>query len=206
MAGSPWSLKFRAPRFSLRSGHPDFRFSFQWPWKMERRGREEGLINKFRAPFDKKNVLLKNVSKTSTFSILHTDAHDRLDDISTHHKPHFTSSHKCFQAFSQHAAIHRGAFRHGAHGEPKLRRQEHRDHAGFAAIDNEAVVAEAALGRRHGVATSGDRVRLVCVSCPFAFLGVGPWLSRGARSCRSVHRGSWALLTLHRRCTSWSLA
>ena len=27
--------------------------------------------------------------ETSTFSILHTDAHDRLDDISIHHKPHF---------------------------------------------------------------------------------------------------------------------
>ena len=49
---------------------------------------------------------------------MHTDVHDRLDDISTHHKPHFPQDPKCFQAFSQqHGAIHRGAFRHGAHGD-----------------------------------------------------------------------------------------
>ena len=35
---------------------------------------------------------------------------------------------------------------------PRLRRQENRDHTGLTAIDDEAVVAEAALGRRHGVA------------------------------------------------------
>ena len=69
----------------------------------------------------------------------------------------YTTSHislksQVFQAFSQHVAIHRGAFRHGAHGDPRLRRQEDRDHAGLAAIDNEAVVTEAALGRRHCVA------------------------------------------------------
>ena len=37
-------------------------------------------------------------------------------------------------------------------GDPRLRRQEHRDHAGLAAIDNEVVITEVALGRRHGVA------------------------------------------------------
>ena len=86
----------------------------------------------------------------------------------------FPSNHKCFQAFSQHGAIHRGAFRHGAHGEPRLRRQEDRGGAWCAAIDNEAVVAEATLGRRHGVAQhqatascGGWCVCLVCrVICP----------------------------------------
>ena len=43
------------------------------------------------------------------------------------------------QAFSHHGVIRRGAFRHGAHGDPRLWRQEDRDHAGLAAIDNEAV-------------------------------------------------------------------
>ena len=55
----------------------------------------------------------------------------------------FTSNHKFFQAFSQQGAIQRGAFRHGAHGDPRLRRQENLDHAGLATIDNEAVLASA---------------------------------------------------------------
>ena len=73
--------------------------------------------------------------KSAHSSISHTDAHDRLDDISTHHKPPFSSNHKCFQAFSQHG----GAFRHGLHGDPRLRRQDNSGRAELAAIDNEAV-------------------------------------------------------------------
>ena len=56
--------------------------------------------------------------KSAHFSMLHTDAQDRLGDRSMHHKP---SKHKCFPAFSQHGAIRRGAFRLGAHGDPRLR-------------------------------------------------------------------------------------
>ena len=75
------------------------------------------------------------------------------DDISTHHKPHFPEDPKCFQAFSQqHGAIHRGAFRHGAHGDARVRQQENRGGAWCAGGDNEALAAEAALGRRQGVA------------------------------------------------------
>ena len=42
---------------------------------------------KIQAPFDQKCPLFLKLPKTSTFSTLHTDAHDRLDDISIHHKP-----------------------------------------------------------------------------------------------------------------------
>ena len=98
------------------------------------------------------------IIKQQVFPTLHTDAHDRLDDISTYHKPHFPQDPKCFQAFSQqHGAIRRGAFRHGAHGDGRLRRLVCRRRqpgcGGFA---------RTATWRR---ATSGDRVvrRLVCV-------------------------------------------
>ena len=47
----------------------------------------------------------------------------------------------CFQAFSHHGAIRRGAFRRGGHGDLRLRHQEDRDHAALAAtIDNEAAI------------------------------------------------------------------
>ena len=52
---------------------------------------------------------------------------------------HISLKSSVFSSFTQHGAIHRGAFRHGAHGDPRLRRQEDRDHGGVAAIDNEAV-------------------------------------------------------------------
>ena len=45
--------------------------------------------------------------------MLHSDAHDRLDDRSMHHKPDSPQITSVFQAFSQNGAIHRGAFRHG---------------------------------------------------------------------------------------------
>ena len=72
-----------------------------------------------------------------------------------------------------------------AHGDPRLRRQENRDHAGLAAIDNEAVVAEAALGRRR--ATSGDRTVVgLCVMsfCMFRLTSRG--VSCVPPVCRSM--------------------
>ena len=71
---------------------------------------------------------------------------------------HIPSNHKCFQAFSQHGAVRRGAFRPGAHGDPRLRRQEDRGGA-WCAGDNEALatgvrsdgnVASRNIGRPRG--------------------------------------------------------
>ena len=64
---------------------------------------------------------------------------------------HFPQNHESVQAFSQHGAIRRGAFRHGAHG-PSPWQPEDRGSAWCAAVDNAALAAEAALGWRHGVA------------------------------------------------------
>ena len=116
---------------------------------------------KVRTPLDQKGPpVVKTNHKTAGFPTLHTDAHHRLDDISTHHKPHFPQYPKCFQAFSQqHGAIRRGAFRHGAHGHARLRQQEDRGGAWCAGGDNEALAAEAALGRRHGVAQHRAKTR-----------------------------------------------
>ena len=89
MDGSPWALKFRAPFFPCV---PGIRISCSYilSYKL---GRERLNIrvknNKFRAPFDQKGLCCKIYHKSAHFSILHTDAHDRLDDISTHQKPHF---------------------------------------------------------------------------------------------------------------------
>ena len=93
MAGSPWALQISSSLFSLRSGHPDFIFSFlncRITWRGEE-AQNQGDNNKLiSSPFDQKCPLsVKVLSQISTFSILHTNAHDRLDDISTHHKPHF---------------------------------------------------------------------------------------------------------------------
>ena len=148
---------------------------------------------KFRTPFRSKMTTVVNFSiKQQVFPTLHTDAHDRLDDISTHHKPHFPQDPKCFQAFSQqHGAIRRGAFRHGAHGDGRLRQQEDRGGAWCAGVDNAALAAEAALGRRHGVARhratawcGGWCVRHVLLTCLVSHLSachlclssVCPWL------------------------------
>ena len=51
---------------------------------------------------------------------------------------HCTLTHMTDLMTYPYTTIHRGGFRHGAHGDPRLRRQEDRDHAGRAAIDNEA--------------------------------------------------------------------
>ena len=95
------------------------------------------MKNKFRAPLDQKCPLVKNITKSAHFSILDTDAHGRLDDISTHHKPHFHQIKSVFKPI--HNMVRSTEERHGAPGDPRLRRQEDRDHAGLAAIDNEAV-------------------------------------------------------------------
>ena len=134
------------------------------------------------------------IIQQQVFPTLHTDARDRLDDISPHHKPHFPQDPKCFQAFSQqHGAIRRGAFRHGAHGDARLRQQEDRGGAWCAGGDNEALPAEAALGRRHGVAqrraTTWRGGWCLCVMSFVSHLSkralfVGPIVKTRARSCR----------------------
>ena len=102
---------------------------------------------------------------------------------------HLSQDPKCFQAFSQqHGAIRRGAFRHGAHGDARLRQQEDRGGAWCAGGDNEALAAEAGLGRRHGVAQ--HRANAWCGGCVFRFTSLetrfvcGPRVKTRARSCR----------------------
>ena len=64
------------------------------------------------SPFLIKNALwFKFYHKSAHFSISHTDAHDQLDDTSIHDKPYFHQITSVFKPFSQHGAIHRGAFR-----------------------------------------------------------------------------------------------
>ena len=61
--------------------------------------------------------------------------------------------------------VRTGTLRHRKNGNLCHGQQEDRDHAELAAVDNGAVVAEAPLGGRDGVAqTLGDHVvwRLVC--------------------------------------------
>ena len=45
----------------------------------------------------KMNFVVNFILKQQGFPILHTDAQDRLDDTSTHHKPHFPQDPKCFK-------------------------------------------------------------------------------------------------------------
>ena len=136
VAGSSW-----APEISTLLFFPAFEASrFHFPKhcgiKMER---IEIRVknNRFRSPFEQMPSGVKVITKTACSCTLHTDAYDQLDE-----KSFISSNHRCFQAFSQHGAIHKEAFRHGAHGDPRLRRQEERDHAGLATIDNEAVGGE----------------------------------------------------------------
>ena len=90
---------------------------------------------------------------------------------------HIPSNHKCFRAFSRHGAIRRGAFRHGAHGDRRLRRQEDRGGAWCASCGGCARTAHRATAWCGGWCVS-------CFSC---------YLSRIARivMCASrllVHR------------------
>ena len=76
--------------------------------------------------------LLLLIKKALCCKIYHKSAHfpyetlTHMTDLMTypHTTSHISHNHKCFQAFSLHGSIHRKAFRHGAHGDPRLRRQE----------------------------------------------------------------------------------
>ena len=92
--------------------------------------------NKFRSPVDKNALQCQICHTTAGFYTLHTDA---LDDISTHHEPHFPQitrvlkpCHKMVRSTEERFA---------------MERKEDRDRAGCAGGDNEALAAEAALGR-----------------------------------------------------------
>ena len=113
------------------------------------------------------------IIKQQGFSTLHTDAHDRLDDISTHHKPHFPQDPKCFSSLlatwcdPQRSVSPWSAWRRGASAARRSRRRLVRGcrqrSAGYRGC------ARTAIWRR---ATSGDRVvrMLVCASCfPYMF-------------------------------------
>ena len=69
------------------------------------------------------------------------------------HQQHLSRNHMCSPAFSQHCgASHRRTVRHKANGHPRPRQQEDCGGAWCAAVDNAALVAEAALAWRRGVA------------------------------------------------------
>ena len=133
-----------------------------------------------------------NLSQIITFSILHTDAHDRLDDISIHHKPHFLQitsvfkpSHNVVRSTEERFAIERMATR--GFGAKKIATT-----LGLPQSTTKRCCRGCARTATWHRATSGDRVvrRLVCVSCPFACFdshlsachvclsSVGPWITR----------------------------
>ena len=127
-----------------------------------------------------KPVVKSPTIKQQVFPTLHTDAHDRFDDISMHHKPHFPQDPKCFQALSQqHGAIRRGAFRHGAHGDARLRQQEDRGGAWCAGCRQRSAgcrgCARMATWRR---AFLGDHVLRRLGVCAMFSLHVSSHISR----------------------------
>ena len=86
----------------------------------ERGGPEMSMKHiKFRAHFDQQCRPLLNVSLNSMFCPCRTLSH-MTDSChqAMHHKPHFPQITSAFRH------SHRGAFRNGAHGDPRLRRHE----------------------------------------------------------------------------------
>ena len=89
LALGPWNFD---RSFSLRSRHPDFIFPLNCrvKWRGGESSKSEWKTTNFEHPFDQKVPSgVDYYHKSADFSISHTDAHDRLDDISIHHKPHF---------------------------------------------------------------------------------------------------------------------
>ena len=142
-AASPGLLKFRPPFF-----HAFWASRFHFSSKLfHKNGGIE--ISAKRTNFQQ---LLKNASddKNRRFYTLHTDAHGRLDDISLHHEPHFPQITSVFKPSHNMVRSTEESF--------ARERQEDRDHAGCAASDNEAVVAEAAfLNSDHGTSMCAAR-------------------------------------------------
>ena len=110
---------------------------------------------KFRTPLDQKMTsIVKFYHRTAGFPTLHTVAHDRLDDISTHHKPHFPSRSNVFSTHSHNNMVRSAEERFATErmatrgfGNKKIAAA-----LGVSVSTNAVLAAEAALGWRRGVA------------------------------------------------------
>ena len=143
---------------------------------MNEEARNEGKKHQISNLFGSKNDPVVNFfyQKSRVFSTLHTDAHDRLGELSTHHKPHFPQDPKLLSGIltttrcdPQRSVSPWSAWQPEASAARRSRRglvcRCRQRSAGCRGC------ARTATWRR---ATSGDRVvrRLVCASCfPFMF-------------------------------------
>ena len=157
--------------------------------------------NKFRSPFDKNVLRCQIYRKTLGFHTLHTDAHDRLDDISIHHKPHFhqiTSVFKPSQNMVRSTEelfdIERKATR--GLGAKKIATAlgvpEATTKRWLLRLRSDGDMASRNIGRPRG-AEAGLCVLFLVLPVPprsncHVCLASGPWLQKGARSCRSAHQ------------------
>ena len=82
--------------------------------------------------------------KSANISTSHTDAHDRLDDISIHHKPHFHQITSVFKPSHKMVSVSPWSAWRPEASAPRRSRWRL---VWCAAIDNEVLAPEAALGR-----------------------------------------------------------
>ena len=112
------------------------------------------------------SLYVNYITKQHVFT--HCTLMHMTDSMTPIHAPqhHFRQNHNCFQAFSQHGAIRRGAFRHGTHGDPRLRQPEDRRRLVCRCRQRSAGCRGSARMATWRRAKSGDHAarRLACVS------------------------------------------